>query len=274
MTETPLIINAAISGSSPSEAMPHLPKDPEDIGRMAVEAGEAGATIVHIHAKDDEGHGSGDIKYFRRTVEFIRASGSEVLINLTTSFTGATVDDWETRFGPVTLDPDLASFDAGTMNIDDHVFHNTPTFLRELAERMNAHGVKPEIEIFDTGQIGNAVRIADEGLIEKPLYMQFVLGVKGGAPATLKQLLHMRESLPPDSLWSVAAVGRHQLEMGAHAILMGGHVRTGLEDNWYFERGRYATNRELVDRVASLAKILGREVATPAQARELLGIST
>jgi 3-keto-5-aminohexanoate cleavage enzyme len=274
MADAPLIITAAISGSRSKDAMPNLPKSPEDIGRMAVEAGEAGAAVVHIHAKDDDGKGSGDVEHFRRAVDFIKAAGSEILINLTTSFTGANIDHWETRFSPVTLGPDLASFDAGTMNIEDHVFSNTPEFLRELARKMQEHKVKPEIEIFDTGQIGNAVRIADEGLIDRPLYMQFVLGVNGGAPATLKQLLHLKESLPTDAIWSVAAVGRHQLEMGVHAMLMGGHVRTGLEDNWYLDRGRYATNRELVERLALLARTLGREVATPTQARELLGLTS
>ncbi|MCG3754011.1 3-keto-5-aminohexanoate cleavage protein [Amycolatopsis sp. Poz14] len=272
MAQTPLIINAAISGSLSKNVMPNLPKDAEDIGRMAVEVAQAGASIVHIHAKDDDGEHTGEVEYFRRAMDYVRDAGCDVVINLTTSFSASSTDDWETRFGPVTLSPELASYDAGTMNFGDHVFSNTPAFLRDLAKKMQEYQVKPEIEVFDTAQIGNAVRIAEEGLIDDPLYMQFVLGVHGGAPATAKQLVHLVESIPPGTIWSVAGIGRHQLPMDALAILMGGHARTGLEDNWYYEKGRLATNRQLVERLAGLAKTFGREVATPAQAREILGI--
>jgi 3-keto-5-aminohexanoate cleavage enzyme len=269
----PMIINAAISGSLNKDAMPNLPKDPEDIGRMAIEVWQAGASIVHIHAKDDDGVHSGDVQYFKRAVDYIKEHDSDILINLTTSFTGSNVDDWETRFSPLTLSPDIASYDAGTMNFNEHVFYNKPEFLRELAKRMQANNVKPEIEIFDTGQIGNAVRYAEEGLIDDPLYMQFVLGVNGGAPATAKHLVHLVESLPKGAVWSVAGIGRHQLPMDTLAILMGGHARTGLEDNWYYEKGVMATNQQLVERLAGLATTLGREIATPTQAREILGLS-
>jgi 3-keto-5-aminohexanoate cleavage enzyme len=272
MAHAPLIINAAISGSLSKHAMPNLPKDPEDIGRMAVEVWRAGASVVHIHAKDDDGEHTGRLEFFRRSMDYIRNADCDVVINLTTSFSASTVDDWETRFGPVTLGPELASFDAGTMNFNDHVFANSPAFLRELAARMQKHRVKPEIEIFDVGQIGNALRLAEEGLIDDPLYMQFVLGVNGGAPANAKQLVHLVESLPKGSVWSVAGIGRHQLPMDTFAILMGGHARTGVEDNWYYSKGRLATNVDLVERLAGLSRALGREVATPAQAREILGI--
>jgi 3-keto-5-aminohexanoate cleavage enzyme len=269
----PIIINAAISGSSPSSASPNLPRDPEDIGRQALEAAEAGASIVHLHTRDDEGNPSGDVKYHARAMKVIKDAGSDVLINLTTSFTAANIDDWDTRFSVIDLEPDIASYDAGSFNYNDHhVFNNTPAFLRELAERMKAKNVKPEIEIFDLGQIGNAQRLAEEGLIASPRYFQFVLGVNGGAPATIKQLLHLVEALPPESVWSVAGIGRTQLPMDGYGILMGGNVRTGLEDNLYYEKGVRATNAQLVKRVADIARLLGREVATPAQAREILGI--
>jgi len=273
MAQTPLIINAAISGSLSKNAMPHLPKDSEDLGRIAVECMRAGASIIHIHAKDDDGEHTGDPQYFKRAMDYIRNESDDVIINFTTSFTASNIDDWETRFAPLALKPDIGSYDAGTMNFNDHVFRNTPEFLRELAKRMQEHGVKPEIEIFDSGQIGNAVRLAEEGLIDDPIYMQFMLGVKGGAPATVQQLTHLVSQLPAGAVWSVGAIGRHQLPMDTLAILMGGHARTGLEDNWYFERGRMATNLELVERLASLSRTLGREVATPAQAREILGLS-
>lgn len=269
----PVIINAAISGSSPVSASPHLPKSPEDIGRQALEAAEAGAAIVHLHTRDDDGAPSGDVQYHARAMKVIKDAGTDVLINLTTSFTAATTDDWPTRFSVIDLKPDIASYDAGSFNWGDHhVFANTPQFLRELAERMLKAGVKPEIEIFDLGQIGNASRLAEEGLLDYPLYYQFVLGVGGGAPATPKALLHLIEHLPADSVWSVAGIGRHQLPMDAYGILMGGNVRTGLEDNHWFAKGVPATNAGLVRRVAELARTLGREVATPEQARNILGI--
>jgi 3-keto-5-aminohexanoate cleavage enzyme len=273
MATTPLIINAAISGSLSKNAMPHLPKDAEDIGRIAIECWRAGASIIHIHAKDDDGEHTGDPQYFQRAMEYIRNESDDVIINFTTSFSASSTDDWETRFAPLALKPDIGSYDAGTMNFNDHVFRNTPDFLVELAKRMQQHGVKPEIEIFDSGQIGNALRIAADGLIGDPIYMQFMLGVKGGAPATVESLAHLVSQLPPGAVWSVGAIGQHQLRMDTLAIVMGGHARTGLEDNWYYEKGRMATNLELVERLAGLSRTIGREIATPAQAREILGLS-
>lgn len=271
--QTPLIINAAICGSSPISTSPHLPTNPEEIGLQAVEAFEAGASIVHLHTRDDEGVPSGDKEYHARAIAVIKDAGSDVLINLTTSYSAATVDDWDKRFEVLELRPDIASYDAGTFNwADHHVFANTPQFLVELAERMKKYGVKPEIEIFDFGQIGNAFRLAERDLLDFPLYYQFVLGVGGGAPATSKALNHLRDGLPENSVWSVAGIGRHQLNMDVLAILEGGHARTGLEDNHWFEKGVPATNAGLVRRVAELAKTLGREVATPEQARNILGI--
>jgi 3-keto-5-aminohexanoate cleavage enzyme len=269
----PLIINAAISGSSPTSASPNLPRNPEEIGKQAVEAFEMGASIVHLHTRDDDGEPSGDKEYHARAIKVIKDAGSDVLINLTTSYSAATTDDWEKRFEVLELRPDIASYDAGTFNWGDHhVFANTPQFLVELAERMKKYGVKPEIEIFDYGQIGNAFRLAQRELLDYPLYYQFVLGVGGGAPATSTALNHLRSGLPDRSVWSVAGVGRHQLKMDALAILEGGHARTGLEDNHWFTKGVPATNASLVRRVADLAKTLGREVATPEQAREILEI--
>jgi 3-keto-5-aminohexanoate cleavage enzyme len=253
----PLIINAAISGSAPLSASEHLPKNPEEIGAQALEAFEAGASIVHLHARNDNGAPTGDKEYHARAVKVIKDAGCDVLINLTTSFSASGVDDWDKRFEVLDLQPDIATFDAGTFNwADHHVFKNTPQFLLELAERMLKQGVKPEIEVFDYGQIGNAWRIAERELMRFPLYYQFVLGVKGASPATSKALNYLREGLPQKSLWSVAGIGPHQSSMAALAII----------------EGVPATNAMLVRRVAELAKLLGREVATPEQARNILEI--
>jgi 3-keto-5-aminohexanoate cleavage enzyme len=159
------------------------------------------------------------------------------------------------------------------MNFQEPVFLNPPSFLEELARRMKAAGVKPEVECFDSGFSFNALRLADEGLLDRPLFFQFVLGVRGGAPPTPKQLLHMVEQIPTDSPWSVCAIGRHQLPLDTIAIAMGGHARTGLEDNLYYGRGDLATNPRLAARLVRISRELGREIASPSDARRILGLA-
>lgn len=167
----------------------------------------------------------------------------------------------------------MASFDAGSMNFNDRVFLNPPDFLEELARRMLAADIKPEIEIFDSGMIGNTMDLVNKGLIKPPFWWQFVFGVKGGAPATARALVHLVDSLPPESLWSVCAIGRYQLPMNLMAIAMGGHVRTGLEDNLYYRQGELARdNAQLVARLTRLCRESGREPATPDEARAMLKI--
>ena len=269
----PLIISCALTGAlaTPKENA-SLPFDPEAIGRDALEAARAGAAIVHIHAREDDGTPAWETKYFERTLDVIRAENKDVLVNLTTGFGGTEDIDWEIRFAPLPLHPELASFDAGSMNFGPWMFRNSPDFLAALAKRMLDEGVKPELEIFDTGQIGNVMRLVGEGVIPEPLWFQFVLGVAGGAPATLRNLAHLVGELPPGASWSVAGVGRYQLPMNVYAIAMGGHARTGLEDNLWIRKGESATNGTLVSRVRSLAEQMERPVATPAQAREILGL--
>jgi 3-keto-5-aminohexanoate cleavage enzyme len=174
---------------------------------------------------------------------------------------------------PVTLAPEIASFDCGSLNFAERVFINSPAFLRELARRMNDHGVKPEIECFEPGHVWNALRLIDEGLLTPPFWFQFVLGVRGGSPPEVKQLQHLVEMLPPGAHWSVCGIGRAQLPLGMAAMAMGGHVRTGLEDNIWYRKGELAqSNAQLVARVARIAAELGRPLATPDQVRALLGL--
>ena len=171
------------------------------------------------------------------------------------------------------LRPEIASFDAGSTNFGAGVFVNSPAFLDTLAERMQEYGFKAEIECFDTGMIENAKRQIAQGRIEPPYWFQFVLGVRGGAPATAQQLVYMVSQLPPESKWSVCAIGRDQLPLNALAIAMGGHARTGLEDNIYYGYRVLAEgNAPLVARVARLARELQREIASPDEARQLLGL--
>ncbi len=268
-----LIVSVATTGSWPTKQMtPYLPITPEEIASSAIEAWREGASVVHIHVRDDGGKVVCDPDRYRRAMELIRAGGCDIVINLSTSG-GAGGAPEEVRLAVVDLRPDLASFDAGSMNFGERVFLNSPDFLVRLAARMKERGVKPEIECFDTGQIDNAVRLIDQGSIEPPYWFQIVLGVKGGAHASPKQLLHMVEMLPSGVPWSVCAVGRDQLPMNTMAIAMGGHARTGLEDNIYYRRGELAvSNAQLVARVVRIGRELGREIASPSEARSILGL--
>lgn len=263
------IINVAITGSGTTLAQtPHLPCTPEQIANSAIEAWRTGAAIAHIHVRQADGTPTHDLDMYREIIARVRAE-TDMILNLTTG--GNRTMTHEQRMETLELEPELASFDAGSMNFGDRVFLNPPDFLRELATRFKRHRVLPELEIFDSGMIGNCQRLIAEGLLEPPHYYQFVLGVAGGAPATPKTLMHLIESIPAGSEWSTIGIGRGQLPMNALGIVLGGHVRTGLEDNIYYRRGELATsNAQLVERLARLIRELGREVASPADAREIL----
>jgi 3-keto-5-aminohexanoate cleavage enzyme len=195
-----------------------------------------------------------------------------VILNLTTGPGGEPSED--ERMLALLLKPELASFDAGSLNFGEGVFINDLPFLRRLAAAMHDAGTRPELEIFDEGMIGTCLRLRDEGLLAEPLYFQFVLGVPGGAPARAQTLLHLIDSIPTGSPWSVTGIGRASVPIALHALAIGGHVRVGLEDSVYHSAGRLAvSNAELVERVVTLARTAGREVASPAQARELLSLS-
>lgn len=269
----PLIISCALTGSLASkDDNPHLPFSPGEIGRAAIEAWREGAAIVHIHAREDDGTPTGDPEYFRRAIDVIRSADCDVVINLTTAHSAIFEDDWEQRFAALRAQPEIGSFDCGSMNLGPWIFRNAPRFLEELAQRMLDAGVKPELEIFDSGMVGNAMRLVERGLLQAPLWFQLVLGVEGGAAATARTLTHLVDLLPSGAPWSVAAVGRHQLEMNTIAIAMGGHARTGMEDNLWLSKGVPASNGTLVERLRRIAEAVGRPVATPDEARAALGL--
>jgi 3-keto-5-aminohexanoate cleavage enzyme len=265
----PLIITAAICGGVHGrEANSHLPMTPEEIAASIRAARAAGAAIAHVHVWDEDGRPSPDPAYYREVYEQLDC---DIVVNLTTGPGGTPTPD--ERLLALSLRPELASFDAGSLNFGDDVFVNDMPFLRRLAAEMREAGTRPELEIFDEGMIGNCLLLRDEGLLEEPLYFQFVLGVPGGAPARARTLLHLVESIPEESPWSVTGIGRGSVPMALHALALGGHVRVGLEDTVFFSAGRLATsNAELVERVAALARVAGREIATPDQARELLAL--
>jgi 3-keto-5-aminohexanoate cleavage enzyme len=267
-----LIISAATTGSWPTKAQnPHVPVTPEEIAACAIECGQAGAAIVHIHVRDDEQKVTCDPVRYGRVRELVEAAGSDVIINMSTGGGAGTTTD-EERMAPVALRPEIASFDCGSVNFGERVFINSPQFLDELARRMEANGVLPEIECFEPGHVWNALRLIDDGKLKPPYWFQFVLGVRGGSPPTVKQLQHMVEMLPAGAHWSVCGIGRAQLPLGLAAMAMGGHVRTGLEDNIWYRKGELATNPQLVARLVRLAGELGRPIATSAQVRALLGL--
>ncbi|GIV67932.1 3-keto-5-aminohexanoate cleavage protein [Caldilinea sp.] len=271
-----VIVTVAVNGSRPTKAMnPAVPYTPAEIADAAVEAHRAGAAIAHIHVRDPEsGTPSSRLELFAEVLDRIR-SRCDMLVNLTTSGLHVTGQDaLEQRLAPVQLRPDLCSLDIGSLNFRDRLFANPPEFGEEAARRMQAAGVKPEIEVFDVGHIDQALDLIGRGLIEPPPYFQLCMGVKWGIPATPENLLFMRSKLPADAQWSVLGVGAAQWTMVAMGVLLGGHVRVGFEDNLHLRKGVLArSNAELVEQAVRIAQALQREVATPAEARAMLHLS-
>ena len=271
-----LIISAAVCGSAPTkEQNSKVPYTPEEIANQALDAWRAGAVIAHIHVRDPQtGAPDSRVELFAEVVERIRAE-SDLLINLTTSGFNITGDDAdERRLDPLSLGPDLCSLDVGSFNFRDRVFINSVQWVDEAAVRMSAAGVKPEIEVFDLGQLRQANDLIERDLIANPPWIQLCLGIRWGIEGSLRALVDMHDRLPAEAHWSVLAPGPLQLPLTTHALLMGGHVRVGFEDNIYLSRGIKAnSNAQFVERTVRLAHELQREVATCDEARDLLGIS-
>jgi len=271
----PVIVTAALTGSRISRAQtPHIPITPAEIVREGVAAWEAGAAVLHVHVRDPgTGLGTQDLGLFREVVDGLRAATDAVLCLTTSGIPGRNLPV-EERLAPLSLQPEMASFDAGSINTEAGVFLNEPGFLDALALAARRHGVKLELECFDTGMVATALRYVAEGKVAGPPHFQFVLGSRYGMPATAATLVHVVGMLPPGATWSVIGIGRHQTPMAMLALAMGGHVRVGLEDNIYYRMGELATgNAQLVARVVRLADELGRPVASPAQARQMLGLA-
>ena len=268
-----IIVQAALTGAAPKNVSPHLPVSVEDNIKAGIEAWQAGASVLHIHARDAAGVPTQDCQWFKPIVEGLEIAGCEAVLNLSTGSAGGRASGRD-RHECLRLNPEMASFDCGSVNMGDRVFANPLPFLRDMAQEMLERNIKPEIECFDAGHIHTALRLRDEGLLKEPLHFQFVLGVRGGALATPEQLMYMRSLVPADATWSVCAVGAAQLRMNLLSSLLGGHVRTGLEDNIYMRRGELATsNAQLVQRVVDLLEAMEQQIATPSQAREILALN-
>jgi 3-keto-5-aminohexanoate cleavage enzyme len=270
-----LIITAALTGSRPTKAMNSaVPYTPAEIAAEAIACARAGAAVVHIHVRDPiTGAPSSDPALFADVVARIRA-GCDVLINLTTSGLHIEGEDVVARrLAPVALRPELCSLDIGSVNFRERLFANPPAWGETAARAMQAAGVKPEIEVFDVGHIHQARHLIERGLIDPPPYFQLCMGVDWGIPATAENLLFMQRQLPPGAVWSVLGVGRMQLPMITLGILLGGHIRVGFEDNLYLRKGVLAPgNAAFVEMAVNLARQLQREVATPTEARAILGL--
>jgi 3-keto-5-aminohexanoate cleavage enzyme len=266
-----LIVTVAVTGSLPTKRVtPHVPITPEEIVNAGVACEAAGASVIHIHARDPEDESPAtDIALFEAICSGLKAETS-LITQISTG--GRAGMAYEQRCERLKLRPEMASLTTGSVNFPNSVYENSPALIEALAADMKKYGIKPEMEIFDVSMISNAMALVEKGLADPPLHFDFVMGLKGAIPATVENLVHMRNTIPPGATWTVAGIGRAQLPMATHAILMGGHVRVGLEDNIYFSRGELATNPQLVERAVKLAGILGREVATPDEARQLLNL--
>jgi uncharacterized protein (DUF849 family) len=268
-----VILTVATTGAWPQKTdTPYIPIEPEEIADEVFKCWQAGASVAHIHVRDDEGKASMSFEKFEKTVKLIRER-CDIVLNLTTSG-GLGLTD-EIRMKPfIELKPELASYDCGSMNwLHNSVFENHPRFLEKLGTTMKEYGVKPEIEIFDAGMVYNALYYLKQGVLEAPLHFQFVLGAAGGMTATVENLVFLKSLIPPDSTWSALGIGKGHLPVLLAALAMGGNVRVGMEDNILYAPKVLATsNVEFVERTKRIVTELGKEIATPDETRKILNL--
>lgn len=268
-----LIITVAPTGTHTTrQDTPYVPLTPKEIADEVYLSWKAGAAIAHIHVREADGSPSMSVDLYRETVDRIKDKcGDELIISLTSAGKHGLTD--EERIAFCQLAPDFASLDTGSLNIRDIVFMNSPQFLRKLAAEMQKYNVKPEIEVFHPGMITNAMKLVNEGLITGPLHFQIVLGADGGMPATPRSLQYFLDVLPENCSWGCVAF-ENQLLMNTLTIGLGGDVRVGMEDHIYLRPGVLAkSNVEFVERIKNISFELGREIATPKEAREILKLN-
>ena len=271
-----LIITAAVTGSAATRGSnPNIPYTPEEIADEIIRSYGAGASIVHVHVRDPKTGGpSFEMEYFREVRDRVR-SRCDILLNFTTSALNLTGENiMEKRIAPTALGPELCTLDIGSMNFRNRVFINPPEWGLYCAKIARERKVKPELECFDAGHIQQCLNLINQGLLDPPYLFQICLGTEGGMEASTKSFLFMKDLLPTkDTVWTTLGIGRAEFHMAVLAILHGGHVRVGFEDNLYLSKGALAkSNAELVEKVVRLAKELGRDIARPDDAREILNI--
>ena len=285
-----VIVTCAVTGAGDTLGKhPEVPVTPEQISNAAIAAAKAGASVAHIHVRDPEtGLGSRDVNLFKEVVERIRDSNTDVVINLTAGMGGDWVPSEENPSmpGPGTdmigpeerlahvkeIHPEICSLDCGTMNFGNgnEIYISPPGYLREMASMIQGWGVKPELEVFELGQIRFAKQMIKEGLINEPPMFQICLGIPWGAEQTVDSMKVMKDELPTNASWASFGIGRMQMPMAAAAVAMGGNVRVGLEDNLYLEKGVLASNDQLVTRVIEIIQRMGSRVLSPKETRDKL----
>jgi uncharacterized protein (DUF849 family) len=289
-----VIISCAVTGSGDSVGKsPHVPVTPEEIANASIEAAKAGAAIAHIHVREADGTPSRSVAMYEEVVDRIRASDTDVIINLTTGMGGDLylgagdnpldfssdtdcVGQRERMLHVEKIRPEICTMDCGSFNYvaDNYVYVSTPSMLREGARLCQEWGVKPELELFDTGHLWFAKELLKEGLLDAPPLMQICLGIKWGAEANTTAFKAMVDMLPEGVNWGGFGIGATEMPMVAQSALLGGNVRVGLEDNLYLDKGVYATNAQLVERAAQIVTLMGCNIQTPAEARQGLGLKT
>lgn len=269
-----VILTVAPTGAWPSKKdTPYIPLQPREIADEIYACWKAGASVAHIHVRDNEDKSSMNFDKFKETVEYIRATDCDIVINLTTSGQLGLADEDRMKH-LIALKPDIGSYDCGSMNwLHTSVFENSPKFLEKLGVVMQENNIKPEIEIFDAGMVYNALYYLKKGILKAPLHFQFVLGAAGGMDATVENLVFLKNLIPADSTWGALGIGKGHLPILFTALALGGHVRVGMEDNIFYAKGVLAkSNMEFVERTKRTVAEIGKEIATPNEAREILGI--
>ena len=265
-----LILTIAPTGNVPTKAMtPHVPVTPSEIAAQIYQCWQLGAAVAHIHTRDKDGVPTSDIEANREVLaELDKYPDCDIIRQLSTG--GRAGKTYMDRGQMLCLAPDMASLATGSSNFPSKANLNDPETIGYLAGEMKKYNIKPEVEVFDSAMLFNAIQLADKGVIDWPLQINLVLGVPGSLPATFKNLFFLYEQLPANCTWSITAVGRDHVELSTMALALGGNVRVGLEDNVYYSKGVLATNSSLLSRIKAIALAMGKEIATPAEARQIL----
>jgi uncharacterized protein (DUF849 family) len=285
-----VIVTCAVTGAGDSAGRsPHVPVTPPQIAAACIEAAEAGAAIVHVHVRNPEtGKADRTVAYYEEVVGLVRESRTDVVLNLTCGMGGDLYLDadrpsqmvegtdlatpYERMEHVDRLRPEICTIDCGSMNFGDHVVINRTADLEKMARYAQEWGVKPELEVFDMGQVGIATRMVRKGLIDGDPLFQFCLGIDGGAAASAQSILALRSMIPDNAVWAAFGISSHEMPMVAQAVLLGGNVRVGLEDNLYLEKGVLATNGQLVEKAVRIVRDLGARTLSPAEARQKLAL--
>lgn len=267
-----MIITAALVGSLPTkEQTPYVPITAEEIAQDAKACYQAGAAVVHVHARDAQGNNTHDFEVFKAINQRIKEVCPEIIVQISTG--GRAGLGYESRSKGLALNPESASLTTGSVNFPTSVYENSPELVYKLAKDMYERNILPELEIFDTSMIAPAIELYEKGLLKAPMYFNFVMGMKNIQPANIGQLSLLLSMLPKDCNWNISGVGKNQIWTTYMGIALGGNVRVGLEDNIYLSKGKLGSNADFVARAAKLAHEYGRGVATPDEARAILGIS-